>query len=86
MRVRNSALTESGRLRARDTEAVETPARAATALMPCFDDLPDCVSTKSFIHLIVTLHGNDATDLRACLARNIDISSISSPATEIRPA
>jgi hypothetical protein len=44
MRMRSSALTESGLLSARDTEAVETPARAATARMPCFDDLPANVS------------------------------------------
>jgi hypothetical protein len=44
MRLRNSALTESGLLSARDTDAVETPARAATARMPCFDDLADNVS------------------------------------------
>src|SRR5258708_10367407 len=44
IRMRNSALTEFGLLSARDTEAVETPARVATARIPCFDDLPECGS------------------------------------------
>jgi hypothetical protein len=39
MRARSEALTASGLLMARETDAVETPARAATARMPCFDDL-----------------------------------------------
>ena len=39
MRARNAALTDSGLLIARETEAVDTPARAATARMPCFDGL-----------------------------------------------
>jgi hypothetical protein len=38
MRVRNSALTESGLLSARDTEAIDTPACAATARIPCLGD------------------------------------------------
>jgi hypothetical protein len=44
MRMRNSALTEFGLLSARDTDAVETPARAATARIPCFDDRAECGS------------------------------------------
>ena len=36
---RKEGLTASGLLRARETDAVETPARAATARMPCFTDL-----------------------------------------------
>ena len=39
MRARNEGLTASGLLIARETEAVETPARAATARIPCFSDL-----------------------------------------------
>jgi hypothetical protein len=39
MRARKSGLTASGLLSARETDAVDTPARAATARMPCFNDL-----------------------------------------------
>jgi hypothetical protein len=39
MRARNVGLTDSGLLIARDTDAVDTPARVATARMPCFDGL-----------------------------------------------
>lgn len=39
MRARNTALTDSGLLIARETDAVDTPARAATARMPCLDGL-----------------------------------------------
>jgi hypothetical protein len=39
MRARKEGLTASGLLIARETDAVDTPARAATARMPCFNDL-----------------------------------------------
>jgi hypothetical protein len=39
MRARKEGLTASGLLIARETDAVDTPARAATARMPCFSEL-----------------------------------------------
>jgi hypothetical protein len=37
MRARNSALTMSGLLSARETVAIDTPACAATARIPCLE-------------------------------------------------
>jgi hypothetical protein len=41
MRARKEGLTASGLLIARETDAVDTPARAATARMPCFNVTAD---------------------------------------------
>jgi hypothetical protein len=70
MRLRNSVLTESGLLSARDTEAVETPARAATARIPCFDDRLECGSTSLAQSVAVTLHAEDEDDHGICPERN----------------
>src|SRR6185312_6226916 len=53
MRARKEGLTASGLLIARETDAVDTPARAATARIPCFND-PMAGALIRFVY--VTLH------------------------------
>ena len=72
MRLRSSALTESGLLSARDTEAVETPARAATARMPCFDGLADSVSvTVHSVQICNVTFANHEVDLTLLSRSNV---------------
>src|SRR5512138_1147574 len=72
MRARSEGLTASGLLIARETDAVDTPARAATARIPCFTDP---MAGGFIVKAYVTLH-QWAKVFRSCLAILLDIEPI----------